>query len=71
MYELESALDKLLEAFETFDRLLNDTDPFTWDRWRAGGKRVSPDFVSPYPTAEQAFEIAADKIDDDDNQVNY
>jgi hypothetical protein len=43
---------RLMEAFEEFDQNLRRHDRAEWERWKAGGKAVSDDFISMYPSAE-------------------
>jgi|688.fasta_scaffold587121_3 hypothetical protein len=53
--EIEEAHAELMEAFETFDHLLKSYDIHTWEKWKAGGKLVSAQFHSSYPSAEELF----------------
>jgi len=49
--QLQNALDALHDAFYQFDSLLRQYDELTWERWRAGGSRVTgSDWL--YPTAK-------------------
>jgi len=56
--ELEDALRNLLDAFGEFDSLLRWADRRLWERWKAGGKAVSDEFVSMYPSAAECVEKA-------------
>lgn len=54
--ELQAALEKLQEAFSEFDWLLRSASERTYEQWKAGGKMVSDEFVSMYPTASEAVD---------------
>lgn len=54
--ELVVALEELQTAFSEFDRLLKNSYPHVWNRWKAGGKLVSNEFISMYPDAEKCIE---------------
>lgn len=54
--ELVAALEELQTAFSEFDRLLKNYDLHEWNRWKAGGKLVSNEFISMYPDAEKCIE---------------
>jgi hypothetical protein len=53
--ELQEALENLMEAFSVFDTALKKYDRHTWEQWKAGGKMVSNEFHSMYPSAEECL----------------
>lgn len=55
-YELTEALENLQIAFSEFDHALKRTDRHVWERWKAGGKMVSDEFHSMYPSAQEAVD---------------
>lgn len=67
MTELQVAFDRLAKAFSSFDDLLRRQDRNTWERWKAGGKAVTAEFVSMYPSAEEIAE--GDDEEEDDEEV--
>jgi len=62
--ELTDALTALLDAFGEFDSLLRRADRHLWERWKAGGKAVSDEFVSMYPAAAECVE----QLEPDDSE---
>ncbi len=66
--ELQVAFDKLAKAFGKFDELLRRKDKHEWERWKAGGKAVTSEFVSMYPSAEEIAEN--DEEDDDEDDID-
>lgn len=55
-YELTEALENLQIAFSEFDHHLKHTNRHVWERWKAGGKMVSDEFHSMYPSAQEAVD---------------
>lgn len=53
---LQETLEKLQDAFYEFDLALKNADRNVWNRWKAGGKMVSDEFVTNYPSAQQAVD---------------
>ena len=53
--EIQEALESLMEAFKIFDNALKQYDRNAWERWKAGGKMVSNEFVTTYPSAEECL----------------
>lgn len=53
---LREHYDEMRTAFDKFDRLLKQLDRHEWERWKAGGKAVSDEFVSMYPHAGECLE---------------
>ena len=47
--ELREALDELAVAFDKVNDLIKTSSPLVYERWKAGGKAVSNEFVSMYP----------------------
>lgn len=60
--ELKEAADNLVVAFGEFDRAFKDYDRNEWERWKAGGKEVSDEFVSMYPNATSILNGLDDEI---------
>lgn len=54
--ELDQALLSMDKAMYSFDYQLRTTDSFVYERWKAGGKEVSGDYMSMYPAVEEAVE---------------
>jgi hypothetical protein len=63
--ELRDSLEQLQDAFGQFDQLLKSLDRNQWERWKAGGKSVSNEFVSMYPCAEECVPDEADVEEDE------
>lgn len=55
-YELIEALENLQNAFSEFDHHLKHTNRHVWEQWKAGGKMVSDEFHSMYPSAQEAVD---------------
>lgn len=66
--------EKMMDAFWEFDQLLRQMDRHLWERWKAGGKCVSEEFVSMYPNATEALECVEmdipDDADENDDEAN-
>lgn len=59
----------LMVAFEEFDRSLRALDRAEWERWKAGGKAVSDDFISMYPSAEKIINnVSETEAEDEDEE---
>lgn len=54
--ELLKALETLQDAFYEFDHTLKNTNRHVWEQWKAGGKMVSDEFHSMYPSAQEAVD---------------
>jgi hypothetical protein len=65
--ELQQAAEALESAMYEFDNALRSADPHMYERWKAGGKQVSNEFVSMYPCVSEVIEkLEADVEPDDD-----
>jgi hypothetical protein len=56
MEDLEVAFGNLQTWFHQFDRVLKQLDRQMWEKWKAGGKAVTSEFLSMYPSAEECFD---------------
>jgi len=65
---LSELLQNLLEAFNTFDDALRQSDRQQWESWKAGGKMVSNEFVSMYPTAEECVESITSEEEEEEEE---
>lgn len=63
---LKDAQNNLAEAFSEFEFALKQFDKREYDRWKAGGKQVSDEYISMYPTA-LGMDLDSIEIDDDDD----
>lgn len=61
--------DNLLAAFEEFDTALRQANRRTYEQWAAGGKAVSDEFVSMYPTASEAVDRC--EPDEEEEEEEY
>lgn len=69
---LQAAHDKLMDAFGEFDSLLRQLDRNLWERWKAGGKDVSNDYASMYPSATECVEkfVPTDEFDEEEDEFD-
>ena len=53
---LKAAYEKMMDGYNEFNTLLRQMDKQLYERWKAGGKDISGEFVSMYPTANDCLD---------------
>jgi hypothetical protein len=60
--------DTIQSALAELEQLIKDESPREYERWKAGGKHVTNEFVSMYPSLEEvieSLEYRTDEYEDD------
>lgn len=70
MNDIRTKGEALLEAFEDFQREVQQTDKQAYARWKAGGFIVSDDIICMYGTVSSLIEQLNDSSEEEDNN-NY
>jgi hypothetical protein len=69
--ELQEIKDNLLQAFGEFDAALRKADKNVYNRWKAGGKMVSGEFVTSYPAVEEAVDMIEAFDDEEEPEEEF
>ena len=52
-YDVQNALESVLENFEYLKRIVRENDKYLYERWKAGGFSVDGNFLSSYPAIDE------------------
>jgi hypothetical protein len=64
--ELQRLCDTIESAMSDVEHLIRSEDNHLYDQWKAGGKQVTSEFVSMYPSLPEVLEKIEIEPEDDD-----
>lgn len=62
--------EKIQESMREIDRFLRKYDGNLYERWKAGGKQVTDEFVSCYPNLCEVMESLGEEVVEDEESEN-
>jgi hypothetical protein len=68
--ELQNLCETIESAMYEVENILRNGEPSLYEQWKAGGKQVTSEFVSMYPSLPEVLEkieVEAEDEEDDDS----
>jgi hypothetical protein len=56
--------EKIERAMCEIDYILRNSDKHLYERWKAGGKQVTEEFVSSYPSLQKVIEELEEELEE-------